>query len=455
MTELLIAAAAGVLAGALLSWFIRGYQLKAAYRMEPGEVRVLRDEFERSSREIGTLEERISQTLRRFDAVQTERDHLAETNARLEKDQAGLKVSHKQLEARLEEQKHELVKQQEQLREQFKNLASDILEEKSKRFTEMNQKELDRLLKPLGENIESFRKKVEDTYDKESKDRVSLREQIFNLAELNKRMSEEANNLTKALKGDSKTQGNWGEVVLERILERSGLQKGREFETQFSAKTEEGDLLRPDVVVRLPDDKYLVIDAKVSLTAWERIVSAEDQASQEQHLREHLTSVRAHVKSLSDKDYSRLFEKTPDFVLMFIPIEPAFGMAMMHDTGLYNEAFEKNIVMVSPSTLLATMATIRNIWKYEYQNQNALHIAKEGGKLYDKFVGFSEDLEKVGEQLKRTSETYDKAMNKLTTGKGNLISKAEKMRELGVPNRKNLPPGILQPESDDDEENDV
>ncbi len=450
MTELIIAAATGIVAGALLSWFIRGYKLRAAYGMEPGELRVLREEYERVTRESGKLEERISQTERQQDSLRTERDRLADGNRKLEKDLAGLQVSHRQLEAQLEAQKEELVKQQEQLREQFKNLATDILEEKSKRFTELNQKELDKLLKPLGENIESFRKKVEQTYDRESRDRVSLREQILHLAELNKKMSEETSNLTKALKGDTKVQGNWGEVVLERILERSGLRKGHEYETQFSGKSDEGDRLRPDVVVWLPDDKYLVIDAKVSLTAWERLVSETDTAAQERHLKEHLNSVRAHVLNLSRKDYSRLFEKTPDFVLLFIPVEPAFGMAMMHDSGLYNEAFEKNIVLVSPSTLLATMATIHNIWKYEYQNQNAVQIAQEGGKLYDKFVGFTDDMVKIGEQIRKTGDAYDSAMNKLSTGRGSLVSRAEKMKQMGVQARKSVTGSLLKDDSEDD-----
>ncbi len=439
MINIFAVAAIALTAGLVLSWLIRGYQLKAAYGAEPAEVNKQREALETSKNTISTLEERNAQAEKQLNEHREHRERLTNRNTKLESALASLETDFHHAKQRLKEQKDELETTQLQMREQFKNLANDILEEKSKRFSELNQTEISRILKPLGENIDSFRKKVEETYEKGAIQHATLKEQITGLTDLNKRMSEDANNLTKALKGDSKTQGNWGEVVLERILERSGLRKGFEYETQFSGKTEEGNQLRPDVVIHLPDEKYLVVDAKVSLTAYERLMSAETAEEQEIHAKQHLLSLRTHYKSLSGKDYTQLFERTPDFVLMFIPIEPAFGMAMTHDPNLYNEAFERNIVLVSPSTLLATMATIRNIWKYEYQSQNAQEIAKRGGLLYDKFVGFAEDLEAIGKQLRKTQDTYDSAMGKLSTGRGNLISRAEKMKELGVDSRKNLP----------------
>lgn len=438
MINILVAATA-LIAGLGLSWLLRGYQLRATYGGNPAEIKALRNEYEESKNTISKLEERSEQLEKQNESLQTKNDKLSSRNTELQAAFASLQSDFHHARDKLKEQKTEMENMQQQMREQFKNLANDILEEKTKRFSELNQTEITRILKPLGENIDSFKKRVEETYEKGAIQHATLKEQITSLTDLNKRMSEDANNLTKALKGDAKTQGNWGEVVLERILERSGLRKDFEYETQFSGKTEEGNQLRPDVVIHLPDNKYLVVDAKVSLTAYERLMSADTPEEQEHQAKQHLLSLRTHYKALSEKDYSRLFEHTPDFVLMFIPIEPAFGMAMTHDPNLYNEAFDRNIVLVSPSTLLATMATIKNIWKYEYQNQNALEIAKRGGLLYDKFVGFAEDLEAIGKQLSKTQDIYDSAMGKLSTGKGNLVSRAEKMRELGVDTRKNLP----------------
>jgi DNA recombination protein RmuC len=269
------------------------------------------------------------------------------------------------------------------------------------------------------------------------------------LQEMNQKMSEEAKNLTKALKGDTKQQGNWGEVVLQRILEKSGLRKDHEYEIQKSVQTEEGRRLQPDVIVRLPDEKRLVIDSKVSLKAFERYSSTDDPAEQQLQLKQHIQSLRSHVKNLSGKNYEQIHGfKSPDFVLMFIPIEPAFGAAMQKDPELYNEAFEKNIIIVSPTTLLATLATIENVWKQEYQNRNAMEIAKRGGLLYDKFVGFVDNLEQIGTRIRQTQDSWSSAMKQLSTGSGNLVGQAEKLRKLGANASKTLPQDLVQEENE-------
>ena len=362
-----------------------------------------------------------------------------------EKQLAELNADYRNLKERLTEQKEEFEKLREKFETEFENLANKILEEKSKKFTEQNKEKLDQVLKPLGEKIEEFKKQVADTYEKETRDRVSLKEQIVKMAELNQKMTDEAKNLTKALKGDTKKQGNWGEVILQRILEKSGLQKGREYELQESHTTEDGRRLQPDVVIHLPEDKRLIVDSKVSLTDYERYISADDDATQERALKAHVQSVRTHVKGLSAKNYQKIYEgSSPDFVLLFIPVEPAFAAALHGDSDLYYEAFENNIVIVSPSTLLATLATIDNIWKQEYQNKNAMEIAKRGGALYDKFKLFVESMQDIGQRIDQTQKSYDEAMNRLTTGNGNVLRQVEMLRSLGAKVSKQLPEELLQ-----------
>ncbi|MEX2572678.1 MAG: DNA recombination protein RmuC [Balneolaceae bacterium] len=356
-----------------------------------------------------------------------------------EKRVAELQADFRNLEQRLEEQKLEFVKMEEQFHTRFENLANRILEEKSKKFTEQNREKLDELLKPLGEKIEEFRKRVEQGQKEDIKGRSALEQNLKTLQDLNQNMAEEAKNLTRALKGDSKRQGNWGEVILQRILERSGLQKGREYTVQQSFITDDGRRLQPDIIVNLPDDKHLVIDSKVSLTAYERFNSADEEEVQNQALKEHLVSLRKHVKDLSAKNYQQLCNRSPDFILLFVPIEPAFGYAMQNDENLYNEAFDRNIIIVSPTTLLATLATIENVWKQEYQNKNALEIASRGGALYDKFVLFVESLKDVGQRIEQTRKSYDEAMTRLSTGSGNLVRQVEMLRELGAKTSKQLP----------------
>jgi len=344
------------------------------------------------------------------------------------------------LKERLQEQKADFEKMEERFKNEFKNLANEILEEKSKKFTQQNRENLDSLLKPLGEKISEFQKRVEETHKEDIKGRSALGQHLSMLQELNQKMSEEAKNLTKALKGDNKQQGNWGEVILQRILEKSGLVKGREYEVQESTTTSDGRRLQPDVVVQLPDEKKLVVDSKVTLTAYEAYTSADDSDRQQKALKQHISSLRAHVKGLSNKNYEQIHGfQSPDFVLMFIPIEPAFGLAMQHAPDLYNEAFDKNIIIVSPTTLLATLATIENVWKQEYQNRHAMEIAERGGLLYDKFVGFVEDMQDIGNRIDQTQASYENAMGKLSEGRGNLVRQTEMLRKLGAKASKKLP----------------
>ncbi|MDR2839339.1 MAG: DNA recombination protein RmuC [Azonexus sp.] len=332
----------------------------------------------------------------------------------------------------------------EQLTHQFENLANKILEEKGQKFTKQNQENIGLLLSPLNEKIKVFQEQVAQTYDKDSKERLTLKNEIERLATLNTKISADAINLTQALKGSNKAQGIWGEMVLERVLESSGLTRGREYEIQENHTTDEGGRQHPDVVIYLPENKHLVIDSKMSLLAYERYCSAESDAERAIAQRDHLISVRAHVKGLSEKNYQNLKTlKSLDFVVMFIPIEPAFMLAATADQALFSEAFDKNVLLVSPSTLLATLRTIANIWRQEYQNKNAQAIADQCAKLYDKFVGFVESLEDIGNRLKQAQKSYDDAYGKLSSGRGNLIGQAEKIKDLGVKPSKQLPSGFL------------
>ena len=326
------------------------------------------------------------------------------------------------------------------LSDQFKNLANEILEEKSKRFAEQNQQNLDTLLKPLQEKLTDFRKQVDDTYQSEARERFALKQEVEKLAGLNLKMTDETRALTNALKGESKTQGDWGELVLETILENSGLRKGEEYLVQDSHTIDDGSRLQPDVVIRLPESKHLVIDSKVSITAYTRYIQADDDATKTAELNSHVLSIKQHIQGLSAKNYQDLYGVgSIDFVLMFIPIEPAFLAAMRHAPDIYQEALKKNIVMVCPSTLLATVRTVAHLWRQEHQNRNAQEIARQCAMLYDKFVGFVEDLDKVGQRLEQAQVSYGDAIGKLKTGRGNLIRTAENVKKLGVKPNKSLP----------------
>ncbi|BDW10065.1 hypothetical protein PSHI8_01470 [Polynucleobacter sp. SHI8] len=332
-----------------------------------------------------------------------------------------------------------------QLTDHFRNLAQDILEEKSQRFATQNQQNLDLILKPLQEKISDFRKRVDDVYSEEVKERASLQAEIHNLTALNLQMSQDANALTKALRGDSKAQGNWGELVLETILENCGLRKGHEFDVQDTQRTEEGNVVYPDVVIHLPESKHVVIDSKVSIAAYTRSVQTDDPDLQKVELTAHVNSIRAHMNGLSAKNYQSLYGLgSIDFVLMFIPIEPAFLAAIGHQSSLFQDALAKNIVLVCPSTLHATVRTIAHVWRQEHQNRNALEIARLCGAMYDKFVGFVDDLDGVGKSISQTQKNYDEAYKKLTTGNGNLVRSAQRVKELGVKPNKSLPNALIE-----------
>jgi DNA recombination protein RmuC len=403
-----------------------------------------------SKSESSRVEERNNLLLEKNDKIDNELNLEREKVLKLNSEISSLKADYDNLQLKLAEQKGEIEKLQEKFIKEFENLANKILEEKSSKFTEQNKTNLDQILKPLSEKIKEFENKVEET-NKESIDRnAALRQQLSSLKEMNLQMSQDAQNLVKALKGDTKVQGDWGELQLEKILERSGLRKGQEYTIQESYTTEEGNRRRPDVIVNLPEEKKIIIDSKVSLVDYERLVSAEDDDKKNIHLKAFINSVKRHIKDLSDKEYQNLFQdESLDFVLMFIPIEPAFSIAIQYGENLYVDAYDKNIIIVSPSTLLATLRTIANIWKQEYQNRNVIEIAKQSGALYDKFVGFVDDLIDVGNRMDQAKGSYEGAMNKLSEGTGNLVSRTEKIKKLGAKTSKSLPQNIVDRAKDE------
>ena len=375
-------------------------------------------------------------------SLRLERDQALQNAIRFE---AELDSERKQGLGRIES----LNEAKEALTSQFKNLANEILEDKSKRFTEQNAASLDALLKPLQTKLTEFKEQVNNSYGNEARERFALKSEIERLANLNLRMSDETRSLTQALKGDSKVQGNWGELVLESILESSGLRKGEEYVVQDSHTQTDGSRLQPDVVIKLPEGRSLVVDSKVSITAYARHAETTDPDTAERELVAHIQSLRQHIQGLSGKNYSSLYGVgSVDFVLMFVPVEPAFLLALKTAPNLYQEALAKNIVLVCPSTLMATLRTVAHLWRQDHQNRNALEIAKQCGSLYDKFVGFVEDLEKLGQRLDQAQTSYHDAFNKLKTGKGNLIRSAEKVRELGVKPSKNLSAPLIESSSD-------
>ncbi|MDE0535110.1 DNA recombination protein RmuC [Tenacibaculum sp. L6] len=358
----------------------------------------------------------------------------------------------KNLQLKLNENKEEVEKLQDKFTKEFENLANKILDEKSNKFTEQNKKNIKDILNPLQEKIQTFEKKVEDTQKESISMHSALKEQLLSLKELNAQMSKETINLTKALKGDSKTQGNWGELVLERVLEKSGLEKDREYFVQQSFTNEEGKRIMPDVVIHLPDNKKMVVDSKVSLTAYEQFINTEDDIEKERFLKDHVNSLKRHVEQLSEKKYEDIYKiESPDFVLLFVPIEPAFAVALNEDNTLYNKAFERNIVIVTPTTLLATLRTIDTMWNNEKQQRNALEIARQAGALYDKFQGLLIDLVNIGKKIDGTKADYSAAMNKLVEGRGNLITSVEKLKKMGAKAKKALPEKILERAQDNDE----
>lgn len=411
----------------------------------------------RSKGDLASLQERLAQENTKlaevkdaFAKAQQETSDIRKEKDFFQNELTARNVAFENLEERMNEKSEELEKLQEKFTKDFELVASKILDEKSSKFTLQNKENLDKILKPFQEKIENFEKKVESTQKDNIERSTALREQIKNLTALNEQMTKEANNLTKALKGDSKMQGNWGELVLERVLEKSGLEKDREYFVQQSFTTEEGNRVLPDVVIHLPDNKKMIVDSKVSLRAYERFVNEEDLELRNTHLKQHVADLTRHVQQLSAKNYQDLYEiESPDFVLLFIPIEPAFAIAINSDNQLYNQAFEKNIVIVTPSTLLATLRTIDSMWNNEKQQQNAVEIATQAGRLYDQFVNLTDDLIRVGNQLRTVQGSYDGTMKKLT-GQGNLIKKVESLKKLGIKQKKHLNDKLIERASGDE-----
>lgn len=350
------------------------------------------------------------------------------------------------------EQKEEVEKLQEKFTKDFENLANKIMEEKSQKFTEQNKENLKNILTPLQEKIQSFEKKVEDTHKETITNHATLREQIFNLKNTSEQMSKETLNLTRALKGDTKIQGNWGELILEKVLEKSGLEKGREYFVQQGSTNEDGQRVVPDVVISLPDGKKMVVDSKVSLTAYEKYANEEDESLKAVYLKEHVNSIRKHTEQLGDKNYHDLYKmESPDFVLLFVPIEPAFALAANHDSSLYEKALAKNIVIVTPATLLATLRTIDSMWSNQKRQENVEEIARQAGALYDKFEGLVGDLITVGKKMDEGKKAYEESMKKLHTGDGNIVRRIQNIKKLGVKTKKSLPEKLVErAEADDD-----
>jgi DNA recombination protein RmuC len=415
-----------LIVGALLMYLLqsknRSAMAQLLIRLAVSEEKL--KQFQNSDREVKQLQQLLAETKTKNAELQTRMDEQVKNAA----------------------EKLKLLQDAEiRLNTQFENLASKIFDERAKQFTEHNKTSLDHIVNPLREQLGEFKQRIETVYDNENKDRISLREEIVSLRRDTAQMNQEALNLTRALKGDKKTQGNWGEMILEKVLEKSGLRKGIEYETQGAFRDEDNRLFKPDVIVRLPEDKDVIIDSKVSLLAYERYCSTEDDLERATALKHHTLAVREHIKILSGKDYFGLKGlRTLDFVLLFIPIEAAFVAAFQADEGLFTDAFEYKIVVVTPTTLLATLRTIENIWRYERQNENAKAIADKAGIVYDKIRGFVDELDRLGKQLSTVNNTYDGVMNKLTLGNGNLIRHASSFVDLGVKVKKTFPKHISE-----------
>lgn len=427
---------AALLGYAVCAWLNGKRQLDLQSQLEQQQ-----QQLQQQAVKLAVAEERVSLLAQKESELQALQQQLL-----------NLKTENADLNARQQEQhksnaeKIRLLQDAEnQLKTQFENLAHRIFEERGKQFAEHNKVSIETLVAPLKEQLGEFKNRVESVYDNETKDRISLREEIVSLRRDTAKMNQEALNLTRALKGDHKTQGNWGEMILEKVLEQSGLRKGIEYETQGAFRDEDNRLFKPDVIVRLPENKDVIIDSKVSLVAYERYCSAEDDHQRIEALKQHTEAVRNHIKGLSNKDYSSLKGlRSLDFVLLFMPIEAAFMAAFQADEKLFNDAFEHKIVVVTPTTLLATLRTVQNIWRYEQQNENARLIADKAGSLYDKIRGFVEDIEKLGNQLNTVHKTYDGIVNKLSSGSGNLLRQASAFEELGVKVKKKLPKSLTE-----------
>ena len=438
--------------GFLLGKYINGLNIKNIKAQITAELKFLKEQLssekekhhkneQKFNSTIIELKDQIKKTenslIKEREEIRREKDFLSNELARKNSEYENLAIRNK-------EQKEEVSKLQDKFSLEFENLANKILEEKSNKFTEQNKENIKSILSPLQDRITTFEKKVEETHKENIVTHASLKEQIIGLKDLNAQMSKETLNLTRALKGDNKIQGNWGELVLERVLEKSGLEKDREYVVQQNLVREDGSRALPDVIINLPDGKRIIIDSKVTLVAYERFVNEEEKELQEVYLKEHISSLKKHVEQLSSKNYQDLYDiESLDFVLLFIPIETAFSVAINKENSIYNQAFDKNIVIVTPSTLLATLRTIDSMWNNEKQQRNALEIAKQAGSLYDKFEGLVKDLTNIGKKIDDTKKDYGLAMNKLVTGRGNLITSVEKLKKMGAKAKKSLPENII------------
>jgi len=428
----------GLVVGVLLGWLLGKAGVQSVREEQRTAVQALESERSALAERARQLEQQLQEGRSR---QEQDRQQQLELNGKLSE----AVTLNRNLQEKLQSQKAELEALQDRFTKEFENLANRILEEKSQKFVEQNRNNLDVILNPLKEKIRDFEQKVDQAYKSEAAERNSLKGEIGKLVELNKQISDEAHNLARALKGDTKKQGNWGEFILEKILEHSGLERDREFKVQHSTSNEEGRRVQPDVVVFLPDKKHLIVDSKVSLVAYEAMVNAGSEEEREQYLREHVQSVKNHVRQLSEKKYqSAEGMNAPDFVLLFMPIEPSFSVAIQGDTELFAYAWDRKIVIVSPSTLLATLRTIASLWKQERQTRNALEIARVGGALYDKFKGFIDDLIDVGKKMDAAKAGYSDAMNKLSSGPGNIIKRIEDLRKLGAKSSKELPQALVE-----------
>jgi DNA recombination protein RmuC len=428
----------------LIAVFLFIKKPKSLEQISPEELNKLRNDLDLFKIALAKAEEKASglasekenitlllkdEKNRLLDELLYERTQLAEANKSLE----SARAYYRSQQEKMQEQKVEIEQIRVQFQREFENVAEKLLKEKSKEFIDVNRNNLDMILNPLKENLKAFEDKVEKVYNMEAAERNTLKGVITQLMDLNKQISDEAQNLTKALKGDNKKQGNWGEVILERVLERSGLVKDQEYRIQAAMQATDGTRYQPDVIIDLPDEKHLIIDSKVSLIAYERLVNAETEEDRKLFAKAHVESIKNHIGGLSAKKYHDLYKiNSPDFVLLFVPIESSFSIAVQLDGELFNYAWDKKVVIVSPSTLLATLRTIASMWKQERQNRNVLEIARLSGDMYDKFVGFLGDMDSIGRNINQTQTAYNSALNKLSEGRGNLTTTAEKIKKLGA-----------------------
>ncbi len=416
-----------------------------AYFVERRKAEARAAELNEAKNALTVAQSRLDEKNAEQERSIAEMENLRNEQTRLVADKAALTERNQNLVEAIENDRKEIENLQKRLTTEFENIANRIMKERAAEFSVSNEKQLGEVLNPLKDKITSFEKQVKEAYDKELRDKISLKEEVKKLTELNTRVSEEANNLAKALKGDVKKQGNWGEVILERLLETSGLKKGIEYEREVVVEGSEGETLRPDVIVYLPDNKHVIIDSKVSLVAYERLSNAKNDEEYQQFLKAHIESIKSHVKQLSEKNYQLAMGlNTPDFVLLFLPIEASFAAAVQAEQNLFSYAWDRKIVIVSPTTLLVTLRTIASIWKQENQTRNAQEIARLSGALYDKLVGIMADFTKVKENIDRAGSSYDDAMKKMKEGSGNLFSTANKIKKLGAKTAKELPENLIE-----------